>query len=143
MPRSAPPLRRLTLVLMAIGMLAVGASAPAAAASDTHSGSDRSTDWRMAYNDDIDAQANIFGAYDTTPYFIFYEVYDNLLNISIPTGAPDVDHSPATSYHVSKDGLTITYKLRSGMRWSDGKPFTSADMAFSYRIAPHGVVNAD
>ena len=143
MPRSASPLRRVAVILMAAGMLAAAASAPTSALADTHSGSDLSTDWRLAYSDDIDAQANIFGAYDTTPYFIFYEVYDTLLNISIPTGAPDLEHSPATSYTESPDGLTITYKLRPGMRWSDGKPFTSADVAFSFRIAPHGVVNAD
>ena len=28
---------------------------------------------------------------------------------------------------VSKDGLTITYKLRKGVKWSDGAPFSSAE----------------
>ncbi len=143
MPRSAPPLRRLAVALMAVGMLVVGASAPAATAADKHSDSDLSTDWRVAFNDDIDYQANIFASFDTTPYFIFTEVYDTLLNYDIPTGAPDLKHSPATSYHESKDGLTITYHLRPGMRWSDGKPFTSADVAFSFRLAPHSIVNSD
>lgn len=34
---------------------------------------------------------------------------------------------------ISRDGLTITYKLRHGVRWHDGAPFTSADVAFTYR----------
>jgi ABC-type transport system substrate-binding protein len=33
---------------------------------------------------------------------------------------------------VSKDGLTITYKLRKGVKWSDGAPFTSADVKFTW-----------
>src|SRR6202011_1372588 len=34
---------------------------------------------------------------------------------------------------ISKDGLTVTYHLRPGVFWHDGKPFTSADVAASYR----------
>ncbi|WP_425329993.1 ABC transporter substrate-binding protein [Terrirubrum flagellatum] len=37
----------------------------------------------------------------------------------------------ATSWEGSADGKTITFKLRSGVTWHDGKPFTSADVAFS------------
>jgi peptide/nickel transport system substrate-binding protein len=33
---------------------------------------------------------------------------------------------------ISRDGLTITYHLRRGMRWTDGKPITSWDVAWSY-----------
>jgi len=34
---------------------------------------------------------------------------------------------------VSADGLTYTYRLRDGVTFSDGKPLTSADVAFTYR----------
>ncbi len=34
---------------------------------------------------------------------------------------------------ISRDGLTIAYKLRHAVRWHDGAPFTSADVAFTYR----------
>jgi peptide/nickel transport system substrate-binding protein len=34
---------------------------------------------------------------------------------------------------ISADGLTITYHLRHDVLWHDGKPFTSADVAFSVR----------
>ncbi|MBC5799810.1 MAG: peptide ABC transporter substrate-binding protein [Candidatus Eremiobacteraeota bacterium] len=33
---------------------------------------------------------------------------------------------------ISRDGLTITYRLRSGVRWQDGAPLTAADVAFTY-----------
>jgi peptide/nickel transport system substrate-binding protein len=34
---------------------------------------------------------------------------------------------------ISRDGTRITYHLRSGARFADGKPLTSADVAFTYR----------
>jgi peptide/nickel transport system substrate-binding protein len=33
---------------------------------------------------------------------------------------------------ISRDGKAITYHLRHGVRWHDGRPFTSADVAFSF-----------
>lgn len=35
---------------------------------------------------------------------------------------------------VSKDGLTITYHLRHGVKWSDGAPFTADDVVFSTKV---------
>lgn len=37
----------------------------------------------------------------------------------------------ATSWEGSADGLSVTFKLREGATWHDGKPFSSADVAFS------------
>ncbi len=34
---------------------------------------------------------------------------------------------------ISKDGLTITYHLRKNVKWSDGIPFTSKDVKFSWQ----------
>lgn len=33
---------------------------------------------------------------------------------------------------VSADGLTITWKLKEGLKWSDGEPLTSADVKFTW-----------
>lgn len=35
---------------------------------------------------------------------------------------------------ISADGLTYTFKLRAGIKWSDGQPFTSADVKFTYDV---------
>lgn len=35
---------------------------------------------------------------------------------------------------ISKDGLTITYHLRKGVRWSDGAPFNADDVVFSTKV---------
>ncbi|MGI2031837.1 ABC transporter substrate-binding protein [Rhizobium panacihumi] len=37
----------------------------------------------------------------------------------------------ATSWEGSADGRSITFKLRDGVTWHDGKAFTSADVAYS------------
>lgn len=37
----------------------------------------------------------------------------------------------AESWDISPDGLTYTFQLRRGVTWSDGQPFTSADVVFS------------
>jgi len=38
----------------------------------------------------------------------------------------------AESYEVSADSTTYTFRLREGMRWSDGEPFTADDIMFWY-----------
>jgi peptide/nickel transport system substrate-binding protein len=35
---------------------------------------------------------------------------------------------------ISADGKTITYHLRKGVKWSDGKPFTADDVIFSTNV---------
>ena len=45
----------------------------------------------------------------------------------------DVSPSLATDYTVSEDGLTYTFTMNEGVRWSDGEPLTAADVAFSIK----------
>lgn len=35
---------------------------------------------------------------------------------------------------VSADGRTVTWHLRHGLKWSDGKPFSSADVTYTFRV---------
>jgi peptide/nickel transport system substrate-binding protein len=38
----------------------------------------------------------------------------------------------ATGYDVSDDGLVYTVKMREGVKWHDGEPFTAEDAAYTY-----------
>jgi len=40
----------------------------------------------------------------------------------------------AETWEISKGGLVITFHLRKGVRWHDGRPFTSADVLYTYRV---------
>ncbi|MDB5537710.1 MAG: putative transporter-binding protein precursor, partial [Devosia sp.] len=37
----------------------------------------------------------------------------------------------AESWEISEDAKTYTFHLRAGLKWNNGKPFTSADIAFA------------
>ncbi|HSZ42039.1 MAG TPA: ABC transporter substrate-binding protein [Trebonia sp.] len=41
----------------------------------------------------------------------------------------------ATSYKWGPDGKSITFQLRHNVKWNDGKPFTSADVAYTFNLA--------
>lgn len=40
----------------------------------------------------------------------------------------------ATAWTIAADGLSISFKLRAGVKWHDGKEFTSADVAHSFEL---------
>lgn len=57
------------------------------------------------------------------------------------TALTDIDYKTmedrplyAKSWDVSEDGLTYTFHLRRGVRFSDGRPVTSADVEFSFDV---------
>jgi peptide/nickel transport system substrate-binding protein len=56
------------------------------------------------------------------------KIFDGLLEY-------DMDLKPqpslAESWDISPDGKTVTFRLRQGVLWHDGKPFTSADVQFA------------
>ena len=40
----------------------------------------------------------------------------------------------ATAWEFSADSLTLTFTIREGVTWSDGTPFTAADVAFTHNL---------
>jgi len=53
-----------------------------------------------------------------------------VFNTQDPTAAPIPEL--ATNYSWSPDGKTLTITTRSGVKWSDGQPFSAADVAFTF-----------
>jgi len=49
----------------------------------------------------------------------------------VPDLATDIP--TAANGGVSADGLTITWKLKSGLKWSDGQPLTSKDVLYTWQ----------
>ena len=72
-------------------------------------------------------------------------VFDTLV-YPLPDGTiePDLANVVPTQANggISPDGRTITYHLRRGVRWHDGQPFTSADVAFTQRATLDPANNA-
>ena len=64
----------------------------------------------------------------TGVYIIGGKIQENLVDL-------DANGQPvgvlAESWEATPDGKTVTFKLRKGVTWHDGKPFTSADVAFT------------
>jgi peptide/nickel transport system substrate-binding protein len=48
----------------------------------------------------------------------------------------------AKSWQISDDGLTFTFQLRKGVRFSDGQPFTADDVIYSFDLIMNSKINA-
>jgi peptide/nickel transport system substrate-binding protein len=58
-------------------------------------------------------------------------VYEPLLQFDLPA-PPKYYPWLATSYNWTNGGKTITFAIRQGVKWNNGKPMTPADVAFTY-----------
>ncbi|OLD51326.1 MAG: hypothetical protein AUI58_08020 [Chloroflexi bacterium 13_1_40CM_2_70_6] len=66
---------------------------------------------------------------DTTSNLFIGQVYLSLLRRDPKTG--ELIGGLAEKFDLSKDGLTLTYTLRDGLKWSDGAPFTGDDYKYT------------
>jgi peptide/nickel transport system substrate-binding protein len=68
-------------------------------------------------------------ATDGQSYVAEWPIYDSLVELDEKLGVKPL---LAESWEVSRDGLTYTFKLKKGVKWHDGKPFTAKDVAFTF-----------
>jgi peptide/nickel transport system substrate-binding protein len=60
-------------------------------------------------------------------------IYEPLIQFDL--AAPPKDYPwLATGYSWSNGGKTISFTIRTGVKWSNGTPFTPADVAFTYNL---------
>ena len=83
---------------------------------------------RIGTSEDLDALSP-FLAYERAATELYLMVYDSLTGFDA-----ELEPTPglAESWSVSDDSLTWTFKLRKGVSWSDGEPFTAEDVKFTY-----------
>ena len=65
--------------------------------------------------------------------FTDFGIYEPMMIVNIPPGAPGVSYPwLATGYSWSNGNKTLTFTIRNGVKWSDGQPFSAADVAFTF-----------
>ncbi|GAA1863495.1 ABC transporter substrate-binding protein [Brevibacterium marinum] len=109
-------------------MALVGSIAAAPAQAATEEAEDPSV-MRIATDDFIDS-FNPFTSFYLMPTNTFKYMYENLVANSAETG--DVIEGLATEWNTEEGGKRWTYKIRPEMKWSDGEPLTSEDVAWTY-----------
>ncbi len=62
-----------------------------------------------------------------------YILYDLFMGLTTYDANGKIIPGAAESWQISPDGLTYTFKLRDGLKWSDGSPLTSQDFLYSAR----------
>jgi peptide/nickel transport system substrate-binding protein len=111
-----------------LALLACLLAASACAVSAHGQSAPKPTVFDIGNTQDIDSMNPLVGV-SVPSYEAWNLEYEQLVGKS----AKDFSPVPglATSWTASDDGKTWTYKLRPNMKWSDGQPLTSEDVAFT------------
>jgi peptide/nickel transport system substrate-binding protein len=128
-----------TRVLAALGLMAGLALLPLAPQSAAGQAAAKKVTFTVAFTTDVDS-LNPFLGVEATSYEMWALTYDYLVNYSMKDMSPEP--GLAKSWDTSSDGRTWTFHVRDGVKWSDGKPLTAADVAFTYNRVLAGGVEA-
>ena len=66
--------------------------------------------------------------------FRIQQLYDNLFNVSADDSL-SLEPALALSAESNADATVWTFKLRDGVHWHDGKPFTADDVLYTFKVA--------
>jgi peptide/nickel transport system substrate-binding protein len=116
-----------------LSLLVPAAQQPAGAAADKKT-------FTVAFTTDVDS-FNPFLGVEAPSYEMWALTYDYLVNYSMKDMSPEP--GLATSWDTAPDGRTWTFHVRDGVKWSDGKPLTAADVAYTYNRVLGGGVEAN
>ncbi|MBW3642042.1 MAG: ABC transporter substrate-binding protein [Actinobacteria bacterium] len=127
---------RAGVVVMAMALLALscsggdGTDTPSASTSSTASAGEPRFGGTLVVGTNADPGPLNPGITTSVPtHVVTGPMFNGLVGIDQelqPT--PDL----ATSWEISPDGLTTTFRLAQDVRWHDGQPFSSADVKFTF-----------
>ena len=129
-PQRGRAARALAALALVFGTILPGASATHAAEGDLI----------LRAGTDQDLQVlNPFESVVVADFEVFTLNYDLLVNFG-----PNIEPAPgfAESWTQSTDGKQWTFKIRPGMKWSDGQPATSEDARWTYQTILDAVARA-
>ena len=126
--RGTPKVMRLVAAValaLAAVVLLLGVSGPAQAQS-------RQETLIIARNIDDYVTNDVHRTYEYTSQILDTAAYDTLVTVDAPDFTK-IQPRLATSWTVSPDGTTYTFKLRPGVKFTSGNPLTANDVRFSLR----------
>jgi peptide/nickel transport system substrate-binding protein len=129
------PGRRITRLLAALAALTAGGALALAGTGTPALGADSKVTFTVGVTQDVDS-LNPFTGIVASAYEMYQLNYDTLTDYA----QKDFSTVPslATSWDTSSDGLTWTYHLRPGLKWSDGQPLTANDVAYTFNRVRNG-----
>ena len=118
-----------------LGLLAAGAAVAVLAVGTAQA--EKAGGILKVYHTRTPSTASIHDSSSTSTLVPYMAVYNNLVMFdqsepltSLDTIVPDL----AESWSWNDDGTELTFKLREGVRWHDGQPFTSADVRCTWNL---------
>ena len=131
---------RKLLTVATAGIIAVGLGACASTSSNSANGSTNSTGSSQTLVMESSPESTITQAFN--PYVTTQAaygmgatglIYEPLIQFNL-AAPPKYYPWLATSYTWADGGKQITFAIRQGVKWSNGTPFTPADVAFTYNL---------
>jgi peptide/nickel transport system substrate-binding protein len=83
---------------------------------------------KVGWKSDLDT-LNPFTTVTTESIEVLTLIYDNLLHYGL-----DLKPEPGLATSSTQAGNTITYKLRTGVTWHDGTPFSADDVVYTFDL---------
>ena len=121
-----------TLLAVSMPELLAACTSPATSTATTSGspGGPSTATLRVGWSSEPDTM-NPLTSYSTEALEVQQLVYDKLMDYDANLKAVP---ALATSSDVSSDGATVTYRLREGVTWHDGEPFTAEDVVFTFTM---------
>src|SRR5205807_7992219 len=120
-------MKRLLVLLLAVGLTAAACggnkSGGSAGTNAVTISNEQGTTWTCGFNP--------FNGDDSG--LSFGTVYEELTFVNALKSSATTPWL-ASSYAWSHHNRTLTFTIRSGVKWSDGKPFSASDVLFTFRL---------